>query len=71
MASVTLKAHFDGTNIQLDEPYELPRDAQLLVTVLTSSADANCNDWFELSHRSLERAYSDNEPEYGEADLLP
>ena len=35
MSTVSLKAHFDGYAIQLDEPVELPRDAQLLVTVLS------------------------------------
>lgn len=29
MPAISLKAHFDGKHIQLDEPYELPRDAQL------------------------------------------
>jgi predicted transcriptional regulator len=37
-----LKAHYDGTAIRLDEPDDLPRDAQLLVTVLsTAASDAN------------------------------
>lgn len=34
MPSVSVKAHFDGERIQLDEPVELPRDVPLLVTVL-------------------------------------
>ena len=36
MPTIQLKAHFDGHAIQLDEHCELPRDAQLLVTVLPS-----------------------------------
>ena len=36
MPSVSLKAHFDGQTIQLDEPYKLPPDAQLIVTVLSA-----------------------------------
>ena len=34
MPAITLKAHFDGKEIKLDEPYELAADAQLLVTIL-------------------------------------
>ena len=37
MSSITLKAHFDGQSIHLDEPFELTQDAQLLVTVLPSA----------------------------------
>src|SRR5438874_7531682 len=35
MPTISLKAHFDGRAIQLDEPAELPRDARLLVTILS------------------------------------
>ncbi len=35
MPTISLKAHFDGQTILLDEPAELPFDAQLLVTVLS------------------------------------
>lgn len=38
MSSIRLKAHFDGQAIQLDEPFELTRDAQLFVTVLPPAA---------------------------------
>lgn len=37
MPTIHLKAHFDGQAIQLDEQFDLPRDAQLLVTVLPSA----------------------------------
>ena len=68
MPTISLKAHFDGNVIRLDEPYEIPRDAQLLVTVLTSSSPS---DWSELSAAGLSRAYGDDEPEYTAADLQP
>ena len=55
MSAVTLKAHFDGTSIQLDEPYELPPNAELLVTVLAPATDVEVNDWLALSQRSLAR----------------
>ncbi len=68
MPAISLKAHFDGHAIQLDEPYELPRDAQLLVTVL---APPSLPGWAELSAQGLSRAYGENEPEYSPADLQP
>ena len=72
MPAISLKAHFDGNSIQLDEPYELPRDAQLLVTVLTPTAgDEQLAGWAGLSANGLARAYGDSEPEYSAADILP
>ena len=34
MSTVTIPAHFDAKHIVLDEPYDLPANASLLVTVL-------------------------------------
>ena len=55
MPTIRLKAHFDGQSIQLDDPFELTRDVQLLVTVLPStelegepvsaSQSAEIDDW--------------------------
>jgi hypothetical protein len=72
MPTISLKAHFDGKTIQLDEPYELPRDAPLLVTVLLPATDGLARaDWLDLSAQGLERAYGENEPDYSSAELLP
>ena len=72
MPAISLKAHFDGKAIQLDEPYELPHDAELLVTVLSpGTVDPQREGWTELSANGLARAYGDNEPEYSAADILP
>jgi len=72
MPAITLKAHFDGKLIHLDEPYELPCDAQLLVTVLPPDMDdAERADWMELSAQGLNRAYGDDEPDYSSSDVLP
>jgi hypothetical protein len=68
MPTISLKAHFDGNSIQLDEPFELPRDAQLIITVLPLSSD---REWANLSAQGLARAYGDNEPEYSVADTQP
>ena len=72
MPIVSLKAHFDGKHIQLDEPYALPAEAQLLVTILPGAAiDQERADWLVLSAEGLERAYGDDEPDYSAAEILP
>jgi hypothetical protein len=69
MPSVTLKAHFDGRSIRLDEPYEIPPNARLLVTVVEPVGDTDREPWQALSGEGLARAYSDEEPKYGPEDL--
>jgi hypothetical protein len=64
METKTLRAHFDGSQILLDEPYELEPDAELIVTVLSKPSDEERDDWMRLSLESLARAYADGEPEY-------
>jgi len=72
MASISLKAHFDGQTIRLDEPFDLPEGAQLMVTVLEpAKSETDRDGWIELSKRGLARAYGDSEPEYSIADVLP
>lgn len=62
---ISLKAHYDGKTIRLDEPFELPEGAQLLVTILESAEpDKERAGWIDLSARGLARAYGDSEPEY-------
>jgi hypothetical protein len=65
---IRLRAHYDGTAIQLDEPFELPVNAQLIVTVLP--ADSERSAWQSASAMALDRAYGPNEPEYSDGDLL-
>jgi hypothetical protein len=64
MPSITLRAHFNGTQVVLDEPFSLERDAKLLVTVLPAETDAEREDWLGLSAQGLEAAYGEDEPEY-------
>ena len=48
MPTVTLQAHYDGRQIVLDEPYELPANAPLMVTVLPSSSDTDSEEaWLQ------------------------
>ncbi len=77
MMTVTLRAHFDGEHIVLDEPYEIPANTPLEVTVLASEGSelererAERANWAAVSAWSLARAYGDDEPEYTVADLKP
>lgn len=64
MPSITLRAHFNGTQVVLDEPFSLEPNAKLLVTVLASEKDDERDDWLRLSAQGLETAYGDDEPEY-------
>ena len=70
MSPITLKAHFDGEHIVLDEPFELPANTPLAVTVLpTEKADFERAGWVAISEERLAAAYGDDEPEYSAADL--
>jgi len=74
MSTAILKAHFDGEHIVLDEPFPLPLNALLAVTVLSPSTpehDSERAEWAALSAQSLARAYGDDEPEYTLDDLKP
>ena len=70
MSLRTLRAHFDGERIRLDEPYDLEPDTQLLVTVLQEQkSDEERETWLLLSSKGLERAYGEDEAEYS-LDLI-
>ena len=62
MPTAILKAHYDGKPIVLDEPFELPANAPLLVTVFAPEAEHS--GWAALGARGLAPAYGDDEPEY-------
>jgi len=68
MESKTLRAHFDGNQILLDEPFELKPNTELIVTVLPTF-DEGREGWTRVSMESLARAYSEDEPEYS-MDLI-
>ena len=63
MENIVLRAHFDGTQIRLDDPVELLPNTKLLVTVIQPS-DTEQNAWVNLSAQGLDAACSDDEPEY-------
>ncbi len=67
MDAKTLRAHFDGQQIVLDEPFELEPDTELLVTVLPREQpdeDDERQAWLRLGEKRLQDAYDEDEPEY-------
>jgi len=71
MPSVSLKAHYDGERIILDEPFEIPPNSPLMVTVLPTTEAEMGEDWILAARKALSGAYGPEEPEYGAEDLRP
>jgi len=69
MSVVTLKAHFNGEQIVLDEPFELPPNSQLIVTVLSKEEPLEDAQWHNLAASAPERAYGADEPDYSATDV--
>lgn len=63
MPIITLRAHYDGKQIMLDEPYDLQPNTSLLVTIV-QTAQADRHDWLSLSTQGLSNAYGEDEPNY-------
>ena len=69
MPTVTLKAHYDGETIRLDEPFELLPHTRLMVTVLPPADESDRGSWSSVSVTNLARAYGPDEPDYSENDV--
>jgi hypothetical protein len=53
MPVVVLQAHYDGEHIVLDDPYDLPANASLVVTLLPSPAETDSEDaWLQAAASS-------------------
>ena len=63
MEDIILRAHFDGSQILLDEPFELKPNTKLLIKVISPEQEES-ESWFGLSVKGLNAAYGDDEPEY-------
>lgn len=48
MPAITLKAHYDGQQILLDEPFDLPKNSSLMVTVPSSANDQETEQWIKF-----------------------
>ena len=60
MPLVTLRAHFNGEHIILDEPFALTPDMELIITVLSQQAsDEDRDAWLRLSSQRLAAAYGE------------
>lgn len=65
MSHNTLRGHYDGKQIILDEPFQLKPNATLLITVLSDEdVREEREDFATLSLQGLRYAYKDDEPEY-------
>ena len=69
MPAITLKAHYDGERIRLDEPFDIPPNTPLMVTVLSATEAIMGEDWIRRARESLAAAYGAEEPEYTTSDL--
>jgi hypothetical protein len=70
MSAITLKAHYDGKQICLDEPFELQPNSKLIVTVVSGdSLEDERQAWLPASQAGLARAYGEDEPDYSHAAL--
>jgi hypothetical protein len=64
MPIVALQAHYDGERIVLDEPFDLPRNAPLIVTLLTAPADSDSEGtWLRSAASSQAFAFLANPAE--------
>ncbi len=61
--SQSIRAHFDGDDILLDEPVELESNTKLIVTALTTE-DSDRDFWLDMSRKRLEVASEIGEEEY-------
>jgi len=53
MPTVTLQAHYNGRHIVLDEPYDLPANAPLMVTLLPAPVDTDSEEsWLRAASSS-------------------
>jgi len=44
MEKQTLRAHFDGSQILLDEPFEIEPNTELIVTIVPKSSNGESGD---------------------------
>ena len=73
MPTIALQAHFDGKRIVLDEAYDLPVNANLIVTVLPNAAEAEEGEWLRAAatNEAFEFLWDPAEDIYTIADGQP
>jgi len=71
MNAVTLKAHFDGKQICLDEAFSLTPNMKLFVTVMPGTGEQDERmAWLAASQANFARAYGEDEPDYSDAVII-
>ena len=63
METITLHGHYDGSQIQIDDPFEMPPNTKVLITIVPNE-DAELTAWHHFSTQGLAAAYGNDEPEY-------
>ena len=63
METITLHGHYDGSQIQIDDPFEMQPNTKVLITIVPTE-DAERMAWHQFSVQGLAPAYGDDEPEY-------
>ena len=63
MENITLHGHYDGSQIQIDDPFDLQPNTKLLITIIPPT-DAENMAWINFSAQGLAAAYGEDEPEY-------
>ncbi len=70
MNTITLRTHFDGDHIVLDEPFQLKPNTELIITVLPQQEfDEEREAWYAFALQVFEAAYGDDEPDYDSVPL--
>lgn len=64
MPTVALKAHYDGRQIVLDEPFEIPPHSSLLITLLPANDESESEEkWLSAISRNDAFAFLTNPAE--------
>jgi predicted DNA-binding antitoxin AbrB/MazE fold protein len=62
--STQLLATIRDGKIEPSQPIDLPEGTEIIVTIDSRSENEKDEEWYALSLQGLNRAYSDDEPEY-------
>jgi len=67
MSFVTVRAHYDGEKVCLDEPIDLPPNTPMLVTIPKPDLEDDSRaGWFAFAQSAFAHAYGDDEPDYSD-----
>ena len=69
MSIMSIPAHFEGEHVRLDEDVPIPRDAQLIVTVVAGGQKER-QEFLKFATRNLARAYEGDDVEYSLSDCV-